>query len=452
MMKRLFRMLWRLGKWLLLASVLVLPLLVIQTQPLLNSRVQLSADQANVGKQTAKRVLRALASDDSDQLVLQMTQQELDAVTALVSKSINHLTTHVGFNTAVVRVAATAHGNILGGLYLNVDCELDVNTGQFAVNHCELGDLPIPGGLSQWLLKNGSSLLFGKRVSITLVELLENLVVVDNRLQLSAGRNLAFKQDIKQSLKNITQTANRLNQGVKLDTAHVGLYLDHLEQYKKQSRSLAFFVYKGAELARFRSDSSLYPDADPVQENTALLWALAAKCGSTRFADMVGLSSGFPWQFEPVKLDGRRDLAQHFIYSAILEQVGRQDFALNIGEIKELMDSGKGGSGFSFADLAADKAGVAFALRLTKSTSQAREVQQRLTAVSSEKLFFPSIENLPEGLSEQQFQQRFGSVGSPRYQELASYIDQRIARLPLYSQQAFVSFVSEYKESEQPTE
>ena len=57
-------------------------------------------------------------------------------------------------------------------------------------------------------------------------------------------------------------------------------------------------------------------------------------------------------------LSGRGDLSLHFLYSVILEQVGKENIGLSIGELKELLDSNEGGSGFSFADLAADKAGI----------------------------------------------------------------------------------------------
>ena len=60
-------------------------------------------------------------------------------------------------------------------------------------------------------------------------------------------------------------------------------------------------------------------------------------------------------------LAGRRDLLQQFIVSAGLRVLAENGVPMAIGEFKELLDSRSGGSGFSFVDLAADRAGLRFA-------------------------------------------------------------------------------------------
>src|SRR5262245_19761065 len=60
----------------------------------------------------------------------------------------------------------------------------------------------------------------------------------------------------------------------------------------------------------------------------------------------------------------RHDLCQHFTVSAALTAVGGAKAAEAAGLLKELLDAEPGGSGFSFADLAADLSGIAFASRL----------------------------------------------------------------------------------------
>ena len=53
-----------------------------------------------------------------------------------------------------------------------------------------------------------------------------------------------------------------------------------------------------------------------------------------------------------VQLSGRRDFVQHFSISAGMEVVGGERASRFIYELKEVLDS-RGGSGFSFTDLAA---------------------------------------------------------------------------------------------------
>jgi hypothetical protein len=122
----------------------------------------------------------------------------------------------------------------------------------------------------------------------------------------------------------------------------------------------------------------------------------------------------------------------HFVYSAGITLATRQGIGIAAGEFKELLDSGNGGSGFSFADLAADRAGVRFVVAAISSESTARHLQQSIVVNNSEGAFFPDITGLAEGLSEVQFKQRYGSTQSESYRKQVALIDQRIARLPVH--------------------
>ena len=121
----------------------------------------------------------------------------------------------------------------------------------------------------------------------------------------------------------------------------------------------------------------------------------------------------------------------HFIYSAGIALATQQGIGIAAGEFKELLDSG-GGSGFSFADLAADRAGIHFVAAATSSESSARQFQRDMIVNTSESAFFPDIAGLREGLSEVEFEQFYGSIQSERYRAQVALIDQRIAGLVVY--------------------
>jgi hypothetical protein len=80
------------------------------------------------------------------------------------------------------------------------------------------------------------------------------------------------------------------------------------------------------------------------------------------------------------------------------------------------------GSGFSFGDLAADRAGRRVAVTATDSESSARQMQARIQSASSVDDFFPVI-SFPENISTEQFRSDYGLVGSPRYLAQISKID-----------------------------
>jgi hypothetical protein len=126
---------------------------------------------------------------------------------------------------------------------------------------------------------------------------------------------------------------------------------------------------------------------------------------------------------------GRRDLAQHFFVSAHLAATLGDAAADTAGLAKELLDA-NGGSGFSFADLAADRAGRRFA-------SGVRSKQLSLAMLSQSFLvpaFIPSIKDLPEGLTAADLAQQFGDKDDDRFLKQVLEIDQRILNLPPYRQ------------------
>jgi hypothetical protein len=130
----------------------------------------------------------------------------------------------------------------------------------------------------------------------------------------------------------------------------------------------------------------------------------------------------------------RSDLAQHFIGSAALTASVDNQIAKVVGEEKELSDAQEGGSGFSFIDLTADKAGTRFGEIATASPQSARQLQQAMTKIKDYTDFMPDPRDLPEKMNEADFKNRYGSVNSKAYQELSDKIDARIAAIPLYKE------------------
>ena len=118
--------------------------------------------------------------------------------------------------------------------------------------------------------------------------------------------------------------------------------------------------------------------------------------------------------------------------SAGIKVIADSGVSFAAGEFKELIDAIYGGSGFSFADLAADRAGTHFARIAISNDNEAEKLHQAIGSNSKETLFFPDISRLPEGISQVQFKRDFGNVEGDRYKSLVQTIDQRIMTLPLY--------------------
>ncbi|WP_239649885.1 hypothetical protein [Methylocucumis oryzae] len=129
----------------------------------------------------------------------------------------------------------------------------------------------------------------------------------------------------------------------------------------------------------------------------------------------------------------RGDLAQHFMASAALTASVNGQLSTAMGEEKELRDAAKG-SGFSFIDLAADKAGTRFGEAATVSSESARRLQKAMSEIKDYSAFIPDPRDLPEHMNEAEFKQRFGSTNSPQYQHVLQMIDERINQLVIYQE------------------
>ena len=179
------------------------------------------------------------------------------------------------------------------------------------------------------------------------------------------------------------------------------------------------------ELARTRSAEG----RDPALENRAALLVLGM------VANGVGLGTLLPerraeLEGRPIRLTlaGRRDFPQHLLTSAALAADGGGSLSDLIGLYKELTDA-RSGSGFSFNDVAANRAGT----RLGElAVGSPVKLQQRLAAGLHEQDFMPDVSDLPEFMNDGEFRRRFGAPGSPEFQRMMSDIEERLGATPIF--------------------
>jgi hypothetical protein len=122
----------------------------------------------------------------------------------------------------------------------------------------------------------------------------------------------------------------------------------------------------------------------------------------------------------------RHDLCQHFAVSAALTAVGGAEAAEAAGLLKELLDAEPGGSGFSFADLAADLSGVAFASRLIEKPARLAAVAKSCRIAD----ICIAPKGLAEGLSREVFEKRYGDTKDERFTKEVEALKKKIAALP----------------------
>ena len=166
--------------------------------------------------------------------------------------------------------------------------------------------------------------------------------------------------------------------------------------------------------------------------NRSAILALGIAIGDESFAKFarIPMEPALARQLQQVRsgttLQGREDWPRHFALSAAISVATHPFVSQASGLLKEELDSLSGGSGFSFGDLLADKAGIRFAAAATRSRDSAIAFAQRVAVEIDPNDFFPPAADLPESLSVEKFRQAIGLVGSPKYQELTREIEKRL--------------------------
>jgi hypothetical protein len=242
-------------------------------------------------------------------------------------------------------------------------------------------------------------------------------------------------------LKNIkTSGDSNERQLLRIKTAQYLKLLDCLPlpndlTMQNKDTSLSYYLHKiMLEAKEMSSQDPLGNSNSATLENEAAIMALAIYVGHRRFSTLFGDLS---FAVDPIPtvrrkpvLANRQDLSLHFIFSAAIKLLSEKGISIAVGEFKELMDRGNGGSGYSFIDLTADMAGANFAT-LAVDPRTAEQIQNIMSLEANEAFFFPSIDGFDEGMDKSQFRQKYSDIESKEYLKVLEEIERRVSRLPV---------------------
>lgn len=389
----------------------------------------LSADDVKGAKRVANNLFQKLSSQQAN-LSLTISPYELNSLAALAS----HLTpkTEFVFNLSqpvvLMNVSTLMEYSDLRK-YFNVSCLAVFDGWEVGFNDCSVGKVPLPNFLIKFIIEQALNFSLGEQQSAHLVATLNKATVTQKGLEVNLESGIAFKQQFKGAIGKVTSLTTFWSDNQEVNPESLQVYIEELNKNSGSGWSLNNSIQVAFNMAERRSVIH-----DPVQENTAAIWALALTNGSKqllRFTTITDL------KVQPVQsnstLQGRRDLAQHFLYSAVLQQLGESSVALSIGQLKEMMDS-DGGTGFSFVDMTANKAGMQLSNFATSNEENARFIQSKLKQCVKESCYMPSTADMQEGLGIDTFEQKYNSVSDEKYQKIERAIDQRISSLSIYQQ------------------
>lgn len=388
---------------------------------------------ASASQEDLARIKRWLKSHNpnalrNDQLaVMNIGQRDLNlGVRAILPRPERHNTNiEIGMGHIVVNATLKLPANPLGS-YVNLALTMKAEGGDVTPDAISFGELTLPGWTLEPMVQLGHYYLKEKLPEYSSV--LHALQTVEFRPQKIF---LAYRWD--RELVRKLEERGRETMVPPADRERALAYYQALSRVSHRSGSnvrLDILLEEMFSTALTRSNEDT-----AAAENRVLLLVLGTVLNRTSILRVIGGDAeGLGRRHHYVKwtLHQRNDLALHFGVSAAIAATGADVLADALGVFKELDDS-RGGTGFSFIDILADRAGVNFA-RAATGTS-ARRVQQFMASGSlSESDFMPSVADLPEGLMELEFKQRYRDLDDVLYAKVKNDVEARIAALNLYHQ------------------
>ena len=417
-MRFLLRILY---SFLLTASILLLALVYFAIDAKPAAQINWSLTKQDI--QRAKQILDGeIGKKTSTLKTLKLTEKDLNlAVNHLINKHLKS-TTNIKLTDTGLNFVITI--NLPGDLfrhYLNIKFKLGKQNQSPLIMGLTIGQISIPQSLStiilDTLIKNPPL----KQYYLLAIQQIKNIEIESNKLVIT----------YHPGPETLTKARNLLTN--RADYEALAIYQQKLFEViavhdRNWRLSIAELLKQLFQLAYERSSL-----VNAVEENRNVIFIVNAYVNNH---DISNYSSQLlpppPEQKLPVYLYKRIDMAKHFMGSAAITASGSGFLANMLGLEKEIRDSQKGGSGFSFIDLAADRAGMYFGDIATSSPENARKIQQAMSEIKDYTAFMPDVRDLPENIESKELLKQYKSLDSNASQRILKLIDDRIATSPVY--------------------
>ena len=392
--------------------------LAIDTAP----SIQRAAEITPANIERAKRIL-----DQNDPRKLKpgarrtiaVSQNDLDLAANYIARQYAAGGARVQLQRGAAGIGASLRAPMIPfEIYFNVTAVLAEDGAWPQIESLRIGKIPVPPRFAHWLIPRLFASVFNDADIRSFRSVIKKVAISDNRLALT----YEWQADLPNNLRTALLPAS--------ERERLRVYQEHLAAVSRSREthdvSLTELLVPLFSLAAERST-----DDSAVAENRAVILLLTLYINGRSIDAIVPDAQSWPrTEKRRVLLNRRDDFSKHFIVSAALAAKAGGPLADAVGIYKEIEDS-RGGSGFSFNDIAADRAGTRFG-EYAADPASARRLQQRLRAGITEKDIMPGTEDLPEFMPEPEFKRRFGGIDGPAYGKMMADIERRVAALPFY--------------------
>ena len=320
--------------------------------------------------------------------------------------------------------------------YLNLEMagssEIEREILNLDVEKCRLGSLEIP----QWFLNLISPVvtlqLRHDRLLKPFLDAAKAVEIESDSIAVTYGPLHLPPHGFREELFGPAGWGEELLASTRAQAEHL---LAVISQSPDKQPSFNECVENAFALARIRSIDG----RDPVIENRAAIFSLGMLLGHPRVEDFLGpvqishSNHAARRTLSRVVIRGRSDWTKHFCVTAAIALLSDEIVSDAASLLKEELDSDIGGSGFSFSDILASRAGTTFALWATRNEDAARAIQDRIVRGFQIDEFFPPAADLPEGITDAELQTQYGGVGGEGYRRIIEEIERRIATCSGYN-------------------
>lgn len=347
-----------------------------------------------------------------------ISEQDLDLMLNYAANRFGRGAARAALRPGTMRLEASAEvPQSPFGRYVNVDAALRETGAMPRFDHLRIGRLRVPASVADYLLREGLRRMATTDRGELAADIVKSASVANGRLTVTYDWSGEIQERLRAALVSPA------------DQVRLRAYHDRLVETVAKSPNRVSLAALMPPL--FQTVLERDARGDVAAENRAAILVL------TFYANGVGLAKVAPaaaqWPQAPrrtVTLAGRDDFPRHFLISAAIAAEAGSPLADAVGLYKEVHDS-RGGSGFSFNDIGADRAGTRFGEIASQSPERARKLAQALASGVKESDFMPDVVDLPEFMPEREFKRRYGGIGGPGYNTMMATIEARVASRPL---------------------
>ena len=413
------RVLWYLVVSLLLVTLSLLAVLIfltIEEEPHIVRPIALTPEHI----ERAKNIINTHRHQANSRLLSRVNILSTD-----LDIAVNYLANHFGKGRAQVNFTerqARIHLSFplptdwLDG-YINFAVTVVQTNDLPQIRSIQIGNLPLPDFITSALISKGMQWLQNNPEYRKGLDAIKFIYI--SKYEVSVLYR--WEGDLSQIKQNIAMLS-------KQELAQLLRYQRLLAQYTRRNNTRTVALSELLPpLMQLAAKHSVNGDAK--SENQAAILTTTLHVLSVPIKSLVPEAINWPYPLrQVVTIDKRNDLAKHFMLSAAITIYSDTVLSDVIGLYKEFEDS-RSGSGFSFNDIAADRAGTRFGERAITNQSTARALQKLVSTGLSDADLIPPWSDLPESMPEDEFKKRFGGIDAPAYQQMLKEIDTRVDAL-----------------------